>query len=75
MKKLVSSIFFLFLFINLIAQSTNSKYDKALADSLGSDEYGMKMYILVLLKPGQLRLMKKQQTVCLMDIWQTSAGL
>lgn len=27
-------------------------YDKALADSLGGDEYGMKMYVLVVLKTG-----------------------
>jgi len=30
----------------------NPSYDKALADSLGADEYGMKMYILVILKTG-----------------------
>lgn len=32
------------------AQST---YNKALADSLGADEYGMKMYTLVILKTGE----------------------
>jgi uncharacterized protein YciI len=50
MKKFAVSIFFSFLFITIIAQST--KYDKALSDSLGSDNYGMKMYVLVLLKTG-----------------------
>ena len=34
------------------AQSANPKYDKVLADSLGGDDYGMKMYILVILKTG-----------------------
>jgi len=34
------------------AQTSNPKYDKALADSLGADEYGMKMYVLVILKSG-----------------------
>ncbi len=34
------------------AQTTNAKYDKALADSLGADDYGMKMYVLVILKTG-----------------------
>lgn len=34
------------------AQSDNPKYDKALADSLGGDDYGMKPYVLVLLKTG-----------------------
>lgn len=33
-------------------ESTNPKYDKALADSLGADEYGMKSYVLVILKTG-----------------------
>jgi uncharacterized protein YciI len=34
------------------AQSSNPKYDKSLADSLGADNYGMKMYVLVILKTG-----------------------
>src|SRR6478752_5958590 len=34
------------------AQNSSSVYDKKLADSLGSDEYGMKMYTLVILKTG-----------------------
>ena len=34
------------------AQNPNPQYDKALADSLGADEYGMKSYILVILKTG-----------------------
>lgn len=33
-------------------QNTNSDYNKALADSLGADEYGMRSYILVILKTG-----------------------
>jgi uncharacterized protein YciI len=35
-----------------IAQSDNPKYDKALAESLGGDDYGMKPYVLVMLKTG-----------------------
>lgn len=43
----------LFVFnISVKAQTENPKYDKALADSLGGDEYGMKPYVLVLLKTG-----------------------
>lgn len=34
------------------AQSENPRYDKALADSLGADERGMKSYVLVILKTG-----------------------
>jgi uncharacterized protein YciI len=34
------------------AQTTNPRYNKTLADSLGADEYGMKMYVMVILKTG-----------------------
>jgi len=40
----------------LMAQSTNPRYDKALADSLGADDYGMKMYVLVILKTGTVQV-------------------
>jgi uncharacterized protein YciI len=33
-------------------QETNPKYDSTLAKKLGADEYGMKRYILVILKTG-----------------------
>jgi uncharacterized protein YciI len=36
----------------LFSQNSNPQFDKALADSLGADKYGMKMYVLVLLKTG-----------------------
>jgi len=42
----------LFLSFSSIAQNESIKYDKALADSLGADEYGMKSYYLVILKTG-----------------------
>jgi uncharacterized protein YciI len=42
----------LLLAVAVSAQSSNGKYSKALADSLGADEYGMKTYILVILKTG-----------------------
>lgn len=34
------------------AQTTGNGYDKELADSLGADEYGMKSYVLAVLKDG-----------------------
>jgi uncharacterized protein YciI len=43
-------------FLTLHAQSDNSKYNKHLADSLGADEYGMRMYVLVLLKSGENKI-------------------
>jgi uncharacterized protein YciI len=38
--------------IHVHAQKTKSPYNKVLADSLGADQYGMKMYVLVMLKTG-----------------------
>jgi uncharacterized protein YciI len=38
--------------LSAASQSVNPKYDKVLADSLGGDDYGMKSYILVILKTG-----------------------
>ena len=36
----------------LQAQSSNPQYNKVMADSLGGDDYGMKMYTFVILKTG-----------------------
>ncbi|QEC70090.1 hypothetical protein FRZ67_00510 [Panacibacter ginsenosidivorans] len=44
------------------AQTNTSVYDKALADSLGADEYGMKMYVLVMLKTGTNQTTDKATT-------------
>jgi uncharacterized protein YciI len=44
------------------AQNLNPKYDKALADSLGGDDYGMKKYTLVMLKTGSATISDKQVT-------------
>ena len=45
-------LFLLLLSGPLMSQIPASGYDKALADSLGSDEYGMKVYVLAILKTG-----------------------
>jgi uncharacterized protein YciI len=39
--------------LSLFAQSQNPAYSKPLADSLGADDYGMKMYVPVMLKTGK----------------------
>lgn len=53
MKKLLTLAFFCAITcLSSNAQTDNSVYNKALADSLGADEYGMKMYTLVILKTG-----------------------
>lgn len=49
----------LILFIGIVfsfgisAQETNPNYDEKLATELGADDYGMKNYVLVLLKTGK----------------------
>ncbi len=45
-----------------VFSQVNPKYDKTLADSLGADEYGMKMYVLVLLKTGSAKINDKRIT-------------
>jgi uncharacterized protein YciI len=42
------------------AQADNPKYNKALADSLGADDYGMKSYVLAILKTGSYKTDKKE---------------
>jgi uncharacterized protein YciI len=42
-----------------IAQEINPGYDSTLAKSLGADEYGMKAYILVILKTGDNKVEDK----------------
>jgi uncharacterized protein len=44
------------------AQTSNPKYDKLLADSMGADAYGMKMYVLVILKAGQNKMEDKSKS-------------
>ena len=46
---------FLLMSLNVIAQASsasNPNYDSTLARQLGADEYGMKQYVLVILKTG-----------------------
>ena len=56
---LLLSLFSIFSF-PAIAQSENPKYNKSLADSLGSDDYGMKQYVLVILKTGSNKTANRQ---------------
>ena len=59
-KWVLYSFIFLLSQTTINAQSTNSKYDKHLADSMGADDYGMKMYVLVILKTGPVKIEEKQ---------------
>ncbi len=51
--KLVTTILLLVLTLGATAQTANTQYNKPLADSLGADDYGMKRYVLVMLKTGK----------------------
>jgi uncharacterized protein len=59
-KTLLTSLL-LFTLVNVKAQTENPKYNKRLADSLGADDYGMKMYVLVILKQGQVEITDKKK--------------
>lgn len=52
MKGLIVWVALLFSSLSLLAQNANPNYDATLADSLGADDYGMKSYVLVILKTG-----------------------
>ncbi len=61
MKKLL--VFFFISAASLFtakSQTQNPKYNKALADSLGADEYGMKKYYFVILKTGSNKTQDKE---------------
>lgn len=52
MKTLILISFLLVAVFQLRAQTNNPAYDSALAQKLGADDYGMKRYMLVILKTG-----------------------
>ena len=52
MKSIFVSAILLLSVSLLPAQLPNPKYDATLAEELGADDYGMKQYILVILKTG-----------------------
>jgi len=53
MKTTFVLLFFLVSGISVNGQNTNPNYDEALAKKLGADDYGMKKYVLVILKTGE----------------------
>ncbi len=52
MKSLLFLPVFLLLGVVSSAQTINPNYDSTLAKTFGADDYGMKMYVLVILKTG-----------------------
>lgn len=53
MFKTMLLMLFAVLQFTAFAQTENSQYDSLLAKSLGADDYGMKSYVLVILKTGR----------------------
>lgn len=53
MKFICILVFFTFVATGSFAQTNNPLYDSVLAKKLNADEYGMKAYILVILKTGR----------------------
>lgn len=64
MKKitLLSILLSFGLIANAQDKKVNPKYDEALAKQVGADDYGMKMYILVILKTGTNTTATKAQS-------------
>ncbi len=59
--KYIFLLFYLLSFcLSAVCQSENPNFDKSLADSLGGDDYGMKTYMLVILKTGPNKIEDKQ---------------
>ncbi|MCW4469070.1 YciI family protein [Flavobacterium sp. MFBS3-15] len=59
--KNILSCFLVFIGLSAYAQTDNPKYDKALAESLGGDDYGMKMYVFCILKTGTAKIEDKSK--------------
>ena len=62
MKRTLLIVLFLFSVSLTNAQTANPNYDEALAKKLGSDDYGMKSYVLVILKTGENKTASKEET-------------
>ena len=60
MKTIYTLTLFIALAIPTLGQNTNPKYDSTLAKKYGADEYGMKGYILVILKTGSNKTTDKE---------------
>jgi len=52
MRNLLTLILFVLSAISAGAQTKNLNYNAKLAETLGADEYGMKSYVMVILKTG-----------------------
>jgi uncharacterized protein YciI len=58
----MKKIFQLLLFLIVFNLNVKAQYDSALAKKLNADEYGMKSYVLVMLKKGSANITDKKVT-------------
>ncbi|MGB6037640.1 MAG: YciI family protein [Cryomorphaceae bacterium] len=61
-----TTLLFLWLFAALSLAAQIPKYDAELAEELGADDYGMKMYSFVILKTGPNQIQDKDSSAVLM---------
>ena len=61
MKTTFVILLFLISCNTVFAQNTNPNYDAELAKKLNADEYGMKNYVLVILKTGENKTTDKEE--------------
>jgi uncharacterized protein YciI len=61
MKTSFLCLLFLFIAAIVTAQNPNPNYDEALVKKLGADEFGMKNYVLVILKTGENKTTDKEE--------------
>jgi len=74
MKKTLFSL--LFISFTLLTQAQEKpKYDEALAKKLGADNYGMKTYVLVMLKTGANTTATKKETDSLFKGHMSNMGI
>ena len=62
MKTAFIFVFLLFWGFTINAQNQNPNYDEALAKKLNADDYGMKQYVLVILKTGENNTATEEET-------------
>lgn len=61
MKQLILTIVLGMYSLCTVAQTENPNYDKALAEKLGGDDYGMKNYVFAILKTGPAKVEDKEE--------------
>jgi uncharacterized protein YciI len=59
LRTLIISAILILATISVKAQSANPAYDSVLAKTLGADDYGMKWYVMVILKTGSNKIEDK----------------